>query len=194
MKIIGLCGAAGAGKDTVARMMRGYRAIAFADKLREEVAEAFGVDVAWLADPAVKNAPQREMALIRCDERFNPFIEFAWNRAIDPCGVRHNTPREVLQWWGDWRASQDPDYFRKAALARMVWGEPHVFTDVRFANEAALVRQLGGEIWQIVRPGVAAGGTGHKSDNDGSQFAPDRVIENAGTLQALEAEVLKCLG
>lgn len=180
MKVIGLCGAAGAGKDTVASMMHGYRAIAFADKLREEVAEAFGVDVDWLRDPAVKDVAQWQMALLHCED--SSFTQSVFGATW----WQSNAPRQILQWWGDWRASQDLDCFVKAARSRMVWGEPHVLTDVRFANEAALVREMGGEIWQIVRPGVVAGGTGHKSDNDGSQFAPDRVIVNDGGLEDLQ--------
>lgn len=61
-----------------------------------------------------------------------------------------------------------------------------VITDCRFQNEAAMVRELGGQIWQVTRPGVSAGATGHVSDTDGSQFAPDRVIDNHGSLKTLQ--------
>ena len=43
MKLIALCGAAGAGKDTVADMLPA-RKLAFADALYREVAEAWGVE------------------------------------------------------------------------------------------------------------------------------------------------------
>ena len=45
MKLIALCGAAGAGKDTVADALPA-RKLAFADALYREVAEAWGVDTA----------------------------------------------------------------------------------------------------------------------------------------------------
>lgn len=185
--IIGLCGAAGAGKDTVALMLQGYRAIAFADSLYVEVADAFGVTVEWLKRREFKEVSSGCLRFCHCDDAtFIGFMETCYGEMYVSLP---RSPRQILQWWGDYRRAQDPDYFVKAARARMVWGEPHVFTDVRFANEAALVRQLGGEIWQVVRPGVAAGGTGHASDVDGSQFAPDAIILNSWGLEDLRASV-----
>lgn len=189
MKVIGLCGAAGAGKDTAASLMDGYRAIAFADALYQEVAQAFGVTVEWLKRREFKEDPQWELTGAECNDDGFCFHMEAMGvfdaGTCSPC-----SPRQILQWWGDYRRAQDADYFVKI----MYRGPLHtrgdfVITDVRFANEAALIRQLGGEIWQIVRPGVAAGGTGHKSDTDGSDFAPDRVIVNDGSLEDLR----KCL-
>lgn len=175
--VIGLCGAAGAGKDTVALALQGYRAIAFADSLYAEVAEAFGVTVEWLKRREFKEVAQDALALISCEDN-----AFAYDRL--PHAPR--SPRQILQWWGDYRRAQDPDYFVKKAYYTIDAYSNWVIPDVRFANEAALVRQLGGEIWQVVRPGVAAGGTGHASDVDGSQFAPDRVIVNDGSLEDLQ--------
>lgn len=190
MKVIGLCGAVGAGKDTAASLMDGYRAIAFADALYQEVAQAFGVTVEWLKRREFKEVEQEGLALMRCEDV--GFIEH-----MTPSFWQYGrSPRQILQWWGDYRRAQDPDYFVKhtaaeiEALAAYHCGAVNfVITDARFANEAALIRQLGGEIWQIVRPGVVAGCTGHKSDTDGSEFAPDRVIVNDGSLEDLR----KCL-
>lgn len=191
MKVIGLCGAAGAGKDTAASLMDGHRAIAFADVLYQEVAQAYCCDVEELRDRDAKEVPQMWLTGIDCeDEGFCNYLESVdiWQSDADAC--KPCSPRQILQWWGDYRRAQDPDYFVKAVRLEVCAGmRKVVITDVRFANEAALIRQLGGEIWQIVRPGVAAGGTGHKSDTDGSEFAPDRVIVNDGGLEDLR----KCL-
>lgn len=194
MKLIALCGAAGAGKDTVADMLPA-RKLAFADTLYREVAEAFGVTVEWLKDRSRKDVPQRELAQFRAfDHDFGDYLEGAiegWWSDSEP-----RSPRQILQWWGDYRRAQDPDYFvrqTRVAAGRLLFEaqEPVIITDVRFPNEAAMVRQLGGQIWQIRRPGYEAGGTGHASDNDGSAFGPDRVIVNDGSRSALHTKVLR---
>ena len=198
MKLVALCGAAGAGKDTASDMLPA-RKLAFADTLYREVAEAFGVTVEWLKDRRWKDVPQAKLNMFVCED--DGFIEFA----LDPCDNPSNpliySPRQILQWWGDYRRAQDPAYFvRKVAEILkqkpdnyVDWTSPparFVITDVRFPNEAAMVRQLGGQIWQIKRPGYEAGGTGHASDTAGDEFAPDRVATNSGSLEDLRATVL----
>lgn len=189
MKLIALCGAAGAGKDTVADMLPA-RKLAFADTLYAEVAAAFEFMVADLKCRATKEVALRALRLTRCVD--DGFLEF--NGAEDWGAPR--SPRQILQWWGDYRRAQDPDYFVAQTWAALVCGnmlnrEHHVITDVRFPNEAAMVRQLGGKIWQVRRPGYEAGGTGHASDTDGSEFEPDEILWNQNTLEELRVKVLK---
>lgn len=184
MKLIALCGAAGAGKDTVADMLPA-RKLAFADALYREVAEAWGVEQHVLRCREAKETPTGELALFRCaDDSFVVDSHFG-----DHWGIARS-PRQILQWWGDYRRAQDPDYFVNVARfeTNLLRAEGHsvVITDVRFPNEAALVRQLGGQLWQIRRPGYEAGGTGHASDTDGGEFHPDRVLENDGSPMDLQ--------
>lgn len=182
MKLVALCGAAGAGKDTVADMLPA-RKLAFADALYREVAEAWGVEQHVLRCRETKETPTGELALFRCaDDSFVEDSHFG-----DHWGIAR-IPRQILQWWGDYRRAQDPDYFVK----QMQPDGDTVITDVRFPNEAALVRQLGGQLWQIRRPGYEAGGTGHASDTDGSEFGPDYVIENDASLEQLKDRVDWC--
>ena len=185
MKLIALCGAAGAGKDTVADMLPA-RKLAFADALYREVAEAWGVEQHVLRCREAKETPTGELALFRCaDDSFVVDSHFG-----DHWGIARS-PRQILQWWGDYRRAQDPDYFVNATAQHIANGlGPLVITDVRFPNEAALVRQLGGQLWQIRRPGYEAGGTGHASDTDGREFRPDVVLENFGNLDDLHRTVL----
>lgn len=186
MKLIALCGAAGAGKDTVADMLPA-RKLAFADTLYAEVAAAFGLDASELKCRAIKETPIPELAQYQNDdEGFDEFVDrvhgVPWNDS------ERRSPRQILQWWGDYRRAQEPDYFVNAVLRKV--GPACVITDVRFPNEAALVRQLGGQLWQILRPGYEAGGTGHASDTDGSEFRPEVVLENFGSLDDLRRIVL----
>lgn len=187
MKLIALCGAAGAGKDTVADMLPA-RKLAFADTLYAEVAAAWEVEIESLKSRETKELQQHRLAIFECKD--DGFMEFrfqdAWSEA--------RSPRQILQWWGDYRRAQSPDYFVartwQTICEHMMRDESVVLTDVRFPNEAAMVRQLGGQIWQIRRPGYEAGSTGHASDTDGSEFSPDRVIVNIGSLEDLRATVL----
>ena len=185
MKLIALCGAAGAGKDTVADMLPA-RKLAFADALYREVAEAWGVEQHVLRCRETKELIQRRLALMECENE--EFLQFKF----DAKWSAPRSPRQILQWWGDYRRAQDPDYFLASLRFAILDGPPGdiVITDVRFPNEAALVRQLGGQLWQIRRPGYEAGGTGHASDTDGREFRPDVVLENFGSLEALRRTVL----
>lgn len=192
MKLIALCGAAGAGKDTVADMLPA-RKLAFADTLYAEVAAAFGVTVADLKRRETKETPIRELAQDQTfSDDFDEYIERVHGTHWSDSEPR--SPRQILQWWGDYRRAQDLDYFvtetRRVLRTIDCSTDDFVITDVRFPNEAALVRQLGGQLWQIRRPGYEAGGTGHASDTDGSEFAPDRVVVNGGSLEDLRATVL----
>lgn len=193
MKLIALCGAAGAGKDTVADMLPA-RKLAFADTLYAEVAAAWGVEQHVLRRRETKERPSWLLCIDCCEDE--NFCRFAAGTDSGICDInewsaRPRSPRQILQWWGDYRRAQDPGYF-VWRLARELLEETDdvVITDVRFPNEAAMVRQLGGQIWQIKRPGYEAGGTGHASDTAGDEFAPDRVIRNEGGLEDLRATVL----
>lgn len=191
MKLIALCGAAGAGKDTVADMLPA-RKLAFADTLYREVAEAFGVSVDHLQTRALKELTQLAYCFDRCQS--SEFKTFALVRDLPGFGMVRVSPRQILQWWGDYRRAQDPDYFVKRTREELIIDgysyDKHVITDVRFPNEAAMVRQLDGQIWQIQRPDYEAGGTGHASDTAGDEFGPDLVVTNGGSLEDLRATVL----
>ena len=76
-------------------------------------------------------------------------------------------------------------------------------TDVRFLNEARRVRELGGEVWRVTRPGcdggaaLAAGVAAHASETE--QRSPEmdqyvtREIVNDGTLDDLRVRVTLAL-
>lgn len=186
MKLIALCGAAGAGKDTVADMLPA-RKLAFADALYREVAEAWGVEQHVLRCRETKETPLDSLEMQRCadgDFCFGPRYRELWHSP--------RSPRQILQWWGtEYRRGQNPNYWIDRMVETLAAEAGSVvITDVRFPNEAALVRQLGGQLWQIRRPGYEAGGTGHASDTGGSEFRPDVVLENFGSLDDLRRTVL----
>lgn len=62
-------------------------------------------------------------------------------------------------------------------------------SDMRFLNEAAAVRDLGGQVWRVHRPGTAAGE--HLSESELDEIVPDKVIRNTGSLEDLTRRVIR---
>jgi hypothetical protein len=67
-----------------------------------------------------------------------------------------------------------------------------VADDVRFPNEAQLIKDMGGELWMVRRPGVERT-TGHASEGSLDTWEFDRVIENDGALDELRSKVFAAL-
>lgn len=208
VQVIGLCGFAFVGKDTVADLLAthaGFRKIAFADALRGELCDAFHVDPSTFSDRARKQTPMPELAFSRCLDR--GYVGAAWAYLVQqlPAGTllsdeltKPRTPRETLQLWGtQYRRASDPLYWIRKVhrsvvyFARELHERHFVITDVRYDNEANLVRSLGGELWQVTRPGCGGELEGnHSSATDGADFHPDRILANVDGIRHLQALVL----
>ena len=168
VRLIGLTGHARSGKDSVSSVLvddYGFTRVSFADAIR---------DVAYLTDPHV----------------IRPLVDtYGWEAAKGEPGVR-----EFLQDLGmAVRLVLGPDTWVDAALPQFRSERDMpltVVSDVRFPNEVAAIRECGGVIWQVVRPGVSAV-NGHESEHALSDLIPDRVIRNSGTLEDLRTEVLR---
>lgn len=184
MKLIALTGKAGAGKDTVADRLcekHGFVRYAFAKPLKDMLA-AIGVDA--------NNRETKELP--------HPLFGASPRRMAQTLGTE----------WG--REMVNPDIWLKCAevfIAKYSGlapgqlesdGDPYdirgiVITDCRFENEAAFVRQRGGVIWEIRRPGIEAV-EGHVSEA-GIQLANgDHWFENNGTIEQLHAIVDQAVG
>ncbi|MGB7422920.1 MAG: hypothetical protein WA917_13755 [Comamonas sp.] len=208
--IIGLTGPAGSGKDTVADILQaetGAGRLAFADALRAEIVSAFGIDPALLTDRASKERATPQLALSRCnDPRFlflmgRRFVFLMGRRFPESATLDElqepRSPRHIMQWWGtDYRRHIfSDDWWVRIAHASILRARerrpsaPIVITDVRFANEAAMVRELGGVIWQVSRPGRDAISAAHESESTGAQFAPKCLIDNRLDVGYLRAQV-----
>ncbi|MHB1642041.1 MAG: deoxynucleotide monophosphate kinase family protein [Acidithiobacillus sp.] len=189
--IIGLTGAAGSGKDSVADILvakHGFQRIAFADCLYEEVSTAFNVPIDFLKNRDTKESPTLRLALGCCaDEEFCRVV-------MRVCGVSRGaawSPRQILQWWGtEYRRAQREPYWIDKVRDRILsngslgW----VITDVRFQNEADLVQELGGQLGLVLRPGIEPVAN-HVSEEFWQTCSPDVVIQNDGTLEDLAGTV-----
>lgn len=168
--IIGLSGFARSGKDTVASLMTSHSRRAFADKLREAI---------WRLDPIILDGPNH----LRVKDLV---ASLGWEEAK----VRFPELRRLLQVFGTevGRHMIDSDLWVKLATQDLEPGDNIVFTDVRFPNEAAAIKALGGKIWRINRPGVEAFNS-HPSETSMTDWNFDAVIENDSDLQSLRLKV-----
>lgn len=191
MRLLGLMGLAGAGKDTVADILVTLAPMdrrAFADALRIEISEAFGLDVRFLQERALREKPLMQLALRNCcDEEFA-----AW--ATDLQGEPAVSPRRIMRRWGDWRRWQRPDYWltraEQARVAAIFDGhQAQLWTDVRYPNEADWIRSRGGMLWRIVRPGLEQDRS-HDSETAADRIEADATILNAGSIDELRMRVV----
>ena len=173
--LIGLCGPAGAGKNTVAELLTDsnggpFAQIAFADPLYECVSTITGLPVARLKDRDVK-------------ETVIPWLG--------------KSPRQMLQTLGtEWgRGTVHPEIWIRIAMERAAQHlnfNGVVITDVRFDNEAQAIVDAGGEVWRVTRPGwrcLAEEAAAHQSEAGVSDHLITRTIDNSGTLDELRAEL-----
>lgn len=202
LRLLGLTGRAGAGKDTVAVLLAcaGWRSVALADALRIEVAAAWGVDTWLFTHRPTKEHATPQLAVGGANSQ----AWLDWARAQGHSMLAARSPRWVMQQWGSFRRSSDPDHWIKHVLqwvhhqAHLHHGLPGlVVTDVRMANEASAVRQLGGRIVAVHRPDASAllpDTASHESEQGIEQLSADADIHNDGPLTHLGAEVWRVVG
>ena len=142
MRLIGLAGCIGSGKDTVAEYLcekHGFRRIAMAEKLKEMTATLFS----WDLD--VVNGYTPEARALR--EVPDPY----WSEKLG----REWSPRIALQILGTdiFRQNLHDDFWVIATQkAIMESDRPVVISDVRFTNEARMIHDMGGLVIRVRRP------------------------------------------
>jgi hypothetical protein len=169
--IIGLCGAAGCGKNTVAEMLaarQGAGIFGFADPLYAAISAITGMSIAELQDRRHK-------------ERDLPWLPASPRRLLQTIGTE----------WG--RETIHPEIWVMATMKRIEDSEAviAVITDVRFDNEAEAIHARGGYVWRVVRPGAGlAGSAGSHSSERGieARLVDDEVL-NDGDLSVLAGRV-----
>ena len=137
--VVGLNGYGGAGKDTAAEGLRlcGWEVLGFSDYMYK-MALILNPIIFWYCIPFTMRFLVNWLG---------------WTKAKRIPGVR-----KYLQTLGT-EAGRDvlgEDVWVNAMRKRLKPGGKYVITNVRFPNEAALVRELGGKIYRIDRPGHGA--------------------------------------
>jgi hypothetical protein len=170
--IIGLSGYAQSGKDEVAKILIeefGFERVAFADAIR---------DLLYLTNPILNELAGDIQHAV--DHRGWDEIKQipAVRKLLQSIGV---AAREVL----------GKNVWVVAALRKMEDdSKDYVITDVRFENEASMIKYLGGVMWRISRDGVTPVNS-HISENELDGYKFDQILKNEGSLDDLRELVRK---
>jgi len=169
--LIGLSGYAQSGKDTIANYLikdHGFIRRAFADNLR---------NVLYDLNPMLESGFLQAKVDVE-----------GWDKA-----KQHPEVRRLLQDLGlAARNHIHPEVWVSAALDRVL-NDRIVVTDVRFLNEARAIKERGGEIWRVERPGVGAVNN-HISETEMDGYKFDQVLINEAGLDHLYNQVLLSMG
>jgi hypothetical protein len=187
MSIIGIAGLAGSGKTTAGnwflRNQKNCIRMSFAQPLKKMMYEL-------IRDTLPTKWPLRPSDYLTNPELKNEPLPF----------LAGHTPRRLMQTLGtEWgRDTVEPDFWVKLAegkIERTLGNNYHrgedmrvriVFDDLRFANEADMVRRYGGLVVRIERPD-AKPVEEHASEK--LHFDPDVTILNIGTIEDLEEQL-----
>lgn len=175
MKLIGICGKARSGKDTIAKYLwnqHAFTRIAFADPVKLAAQKIFG-----LTDAQTWNDDLKEVEI--------PYWGMSPRRMFQLVGTEGGRDIFGYDLW-----------IKRFILSYSMFKHTDdvVVPDVRFDNEAETIRELGGIIIEVRRgQGLAGEAAQHKSEA-GLSLPPDNVITNEGTLAELYAKVNYVVG
>jgi len=162
-KLIGFSGKAGAGKDTAANHLwkaDDYVKLSFAAPLKTAVCSIFGMSAVRLEDRALKETVVKQWGM---------------------------TPRQMMQRMGDaLRREFGEDLFVRIAEMNLdaLDDDDVAFSDVRFQEEADMIRRRGGRVIEIQREAAGLGGAEGEHRSEAGVEA-DAVVANNGTFEEL---------
>lgn len=166
--LIGFTGLKGSGKDTAALYFvdKGWKRLAFADPLKEVCRHLF-------------NFNERQL-----HGDLKDVIDPIWN--ISPRQVFTYIGTELVrEKLGSFLNVGDTFWCLNMSQRLSLIDGDIVITDVRFENEASLIRSLGGWIIRVVRPGL------EQSDHISEQgnFKVDETVINDSTIESLHKKI-----
>lgn len=136
LKLIGISGAAGAGKDTIGDILvndYGHKRVSFAKPMKAAIETIFEVGP-WIWERDVKEKPLLEL------------------HGFSPRFLAQTIGTE----WG--RGCLGDDFWVNLAMNKahriIENGDRVVITDVRFNNEAKAIQDYGGSVVGVIRPGL----------------------------------------
>lgn len=179
--IIGLTGLKNSGKGTVANILAeeyGYMQLSFASKVKQVCSVLFGWDRSMLEGDTVYSRTWREKPDTFWSEKLN--MDF--------------TPRKAMQLIGTevFREHFHPDIWVFILEKNLsIFKDDVVVSDIRFENEAALVRKRGGVIWRIERNETNT--DAHSSEMAMESIRVDAIIKNDGYIVDLEKKITELM-
>lgn len=168
MKLLGLCGEIGAGKDTVADILanrHSFHVLSFKSRMIEFLCHLFGVERDLFESRTLKELPDKRLF--------------------------GRTPREVMRSFGtDWGRNMIHSDIWVDRVERILRADTFprvVVTDVRFENEAEMIMKYGGMLALIERKDNPFRQiTAHISDLPLKSDLIDCYIVNNGSIDELE--------
>lgn len=170
--LIGLCGPAGSGKDTVAKYMAncGFTRYTLAMPLKKGLEAMFGIDLATWDNREVKEA-------------VIPWIGKSPRQLAQTLGTEWGRQQVHPQIWVNLML-HNWDMVRQSLSPRMV------VTDVRFDNEAQAIIDAGGTVWRVERERVTPVAE-HVSEKGVSPALIEGRFKNDKPLSAVEPQVIQ---
>jgi hypothetical protein len=178
MILIGVTGPKYSGKDTVADMLVNctgmFRKASFATPIKDMAMTGLGLthdqvygDLKEVVDPRYGRTPRNIMQTLGTEWGRRMVCEDIWARALF---VKIKS---------------------EAAMAAEMYRAPYhtVIADVRFDNEADLIREQGGWIIHIEGRDLNTEGSDHASEAGVEWHHNDMVLDNSGDIQALRTKL-----
>jgi hypothetical protein len=167
-EIYGIAGAKQHGKDTLANYIKQYNdkfeIVHFADELKRLVCIIFDLELAQLNEPFLKEKLFNNPVVM---DKFLDLMKSETGLDIKPQNKIANTPREVMQFFGtEYVRSEQDDYwidFVKRKIENST-EKNFLISDVRYPNEANVLRQLGGKIIKVIRIDMSQNPDSHASE------------------------------
>jgi len=175
MQIIGITGRKGSGKDTFAEAMinEGWTPLKFAGPLKE------------MLKVLLRSAAHT-------DNHIDRLVDGDWKEVPLDC-LSGKTPRHAMQTLGtEWREMIGADLWTNI-LRQHLMSEPtghFVVTDVRFAHEVTMLKDLGAKIVRIEGHGEANQLSAHASEQEIDNLPVDAVVHNNGSIADLHRVAL----
>ncbi len=165
-KLIGFTGQMEAGKTTAAKVT-GFELLNFADPLKKCIGELFLFSEDQLHTMKGKNT-----------------VDDTWGA----------TPREIMQQFGtEFIRANFPGFWVKrmdtVLSSQALYKNNVAIGDIRFEDEAQMVRDLGGTVVHIVRHTEGNEFSGHASEQKLKVKYGDHVLENTGSLSDFKSTV-----
>jgi hypothetical protein len=184
--IIGLNGVARAGKDTVAEILHslyGYEVLSFSTALNNAL-----IALNPIVDVTLHPLPDSGISA-------KPVYYKDLEASVGYEQAKENSEvRRLLQTFGTevGRKMFGEDVWVEALFRQVKPGTFIAISNVRFPNEYNAVKERGGAVWRVERPGYTPA-NGHISDTalDGYDF--DQVIQNDSSVPALADKVIDLL-
>jgi hypothetical protein len=190
MTLIGLNGFKTAGKDTVYGFIRDYyqaadtittvQRVGFADKLKVVAYDAL---FKHIVSPLEQIAGRQ----LGAEDKISFINDNKEAQIAEDINVR-----EFLQNLGQaGREHFGETFWIEQALSEDILAQADltVVTDVRYPNEAQHIKDLGGTVWWVDRPGLES--DGHASEQPLPEDLIDCVVDNSGSLDDLREHVYR---